>query len=186
MIDKADFFNLIIFVLSITFIFGLWINKDLFNRIEVIKRTKIKTYLIFFVLCYVILMVIATLYSFFPEKYYLVIPLPYFDQLIINAIGQGALKFTLIWFVGISTELILIKKGILLLQDGINLATYFERIFIKRLTYGILITFIGFFFSITSITSFILMISSLILFFKMNNDLIPKGRWVRRILGLKE
>lgn len=159
------------------------IRKNKFIRLtppmgkSIQKEVRLVDY--FFKCLLLIAFTIALVYSFLPEYYYIARPIEWLDNSFINWIGILTLATSLIWIVVAQFN---IERTIALANSGVEEIS-FQRLVSyaqKLLMTGMLIMFLGFFLTLSSILSTFIFIIATLLFDRLQKfGQSPKmiGKW---------
>jgi hypothetical protein len=162
--------SFIILFICITF-FWKWFRKatraDVYKDIEkTANYPRLKRINIVFKITLLLFGLMTLIYTFFPEFYFIFMPLDQFDHPLINSVGLLALKISLIWM--LVAQLHIDKEVYKYSRNTENLSlmelVYFsERMFLS----GLMVMFIGMFVTITNAVGIALGLTSIFLYFKL-------------------
>jgi hypothetical protein len=152
---------------------SLWshLRKNKSIRLLAADRKKIQPELLlvdaFFKVLLVLAMMIALMYAFFPEYYFVAGPIPLLDNPVVNLIGVLVLTTSLFWMVmaqfNIERTIALINSGVKELRFD-QLLSYSQKLLLT----GMLIMFIGLFITISSVLAIIICVTAIFLFNRLS------------------
>jgi hypothetical protein len=125
---------------------------------------------LFFKVLLVLSAILAVVYAYFPEYYYVAGPIELLDSPVVNTVGVLVLKCSLVWIVMAQFN---IERTISLLNSGVVQASFSKLLHHsqKLILTGILIMFFGLFITISSILTAMILISAILLFERVQRKL---------------
>lgn len=180
MVDKNLQIYLLSFMLVATWLIIFWKQFRKVTRLtvtspdpeKVIEYNRLKKISGYFWIIFSVFGIMTVIYSVLPELYFFFLPLDIFHHPVINVIGLLIMKIAIVWIViaqvHIDKELYKYSRNIESLS-AMELVRYSERMLLS----GMLVLFIGFATTITNIIGLVLVISGVIIYYKIGHSKPP-------------
>ncbi len=125
---------------------------------------------VFFKILLFLSIVLAVVYAYFPEYYYLSGPIDSLDIPVVNFAGVLVLGTSLIWVVMAQFN---VEKTIALLNSGVEKNTFGKLLYYsqKMILTGMLIMFFGLFIAISSVMAILICVTAVVLFDRVQRRL---------------
>lgn len=142
------------------------LNQDYKNRIT----REVRLVDGFFKILLLLSIVVALVYAYFPEYYYVTGPIAWLDIPLVNTIGVLILKCSLIWIVMAQFN---IERSIALINSGVEQASFNKLLNYsqKLILTGFLIMFLGLFITISSVVAILIFLAAVVLFDRLQKVL---------------
>ena len=125
---------------------------------------------LFFKILLIFSAILAVVYSYFPEYYYVAGPIELLDIPLVNTAGVLVLKSSLVWIVMAQFNL---ERTIAMLNSGVAQTSFTKLLHHsqKLILTGILIMFFGLFITISSVLTVMILVSAVLLFERVQRKL---------------
>lgn len=142
------------------------LNQGYKNRIT----PEVRLVDVFFKILLLLSIVVALVYAYFPEYYYVTGPIAWLDIPLVNTIGVLILKCSLIWIVMAQFN---IERSIALINSGVEQASFNKLLNYsqKLILTGFLIMFLGLFITISSVVAILIFLAAVVLFDRLQKVL---------------